>query len=113
MSTLSRFPYSGTFDIPRTSGTVPPAKNPPLKTYGDYCFRAQTELYHDGEEAATFTGYDKDFSIVENVLNVCKKFGEKRDGEARCSEPRLFFMGSYPECNGKIDVEVNLMSGKD
>ena len=49
----------------------------------------------------------------EDFEMLKKKFGEKRGGETSCSEPRLFFMGSYPDCNGKIDVEVNLMSGKD
>jgi len=113
MSTLNRFPFSGTFDIPRTDSGAPPSKPPPSRGTGDYCFRAQTQLYHNGQEAATFTGYDKDFSIVDNVLNVCKKFGERRDGEKMCTDPKLFFMGSYPECNGKIDVEINLTSDRD
>jgi len=108
MATLNRFPYSGTLDIPRTAGGNPPNKPSPPKGSGDYCFRAQAQLYQDGEEAVTFTGYDKDFSIVDNVENVCEKFKEKRDGTLECTKAKLFFMGSHSRCNGEIDVDINL-----
>ena len=108
MSTLNRFPYSGTFDIPRTSGGNPPNRPAPPRVNGDYCFRAQAQLYQNGEEAVTFTGYDKDLSIVDNVQNVCERFKEKRDGTAECTDAKLFFMGAHPRCNGEIDVVVKL-----
>ena len=108
MATVNRFPYSGTFDIPKTSNGNPPSKPPPPKGSGDYCFRAHAQLYQDGEEAVTFTGYDKVFSIVDNVQNVCERYKEKRDGTLECTKAKLFFMGPHPKCNGEIHVDVNL-----
>lgn len=108
MATVNRFPYSGVFDLPKTSGGNPPNKPSPPKGSGDYCFRAQAQLYQDGEEAVTFTGYDKDFSIIDNVEKVCEKYKEKRDGTLECTNAKLFFIGAHPRCNGQIDVDVNL-----
>ena len=108
MAAVNRFPFSGVFDIPKTSSGNPPNKLSPSKGYGDYCLRAQNKLYHNGEEVITFTGYDRDFSIIEEIENVCERYKKKRDGTVECTEVKLFFMGSRPRCDGEINVEFNL-----
>ena len=108
MTTIKRFPYSGVYTPPKTSGGNPPNKQIPKKISGDYCFRAETKLYHDGEEAIRVTGYDKDFSIVKNVTDACEKLKKQRDGNVECSPTKLYFIGSHPKCYGKIDVDINL-----
>ncbi len=108
MTTINRFPYSGVFSLSKTSNGNPPIKHLPPKGTGDYCFRAQTQLYRDGEEIVRFTGYDKNVSIVDDVQKICEKFKKNRDGKLECTDIKLFFMGAHPKCNGEIVVDVNL-----
>ena len=95
------------YDIPRTDNNGPPSKPPVPKGSGDYCFRGQVELMRDDKEIMKFIGYDKDFSILEKVQEVCK-IHEGNRNNAKCTQAKLFFMKEHPECEGQINIETNI-----
>ena len=92
--------------IYKTDSGNPPATPPPKVQSGGYCFRVSNELKRSSseEELSRFVGYSQDMSIVEKVEKTCKRHAGKTSG-TECTAPKLYFIGSHPKCDGRVEVE--------
>lgn len=91
---------------PRVDNKEPPSKPPKLPQYGNYCFRAYTDLVSEKAHVIKeFTGFDDDLSIIDTVNHYC----ELHKGDRMvCNPPKLSFInGNSDMCNGRVIVYDN------
>ena len=97
VSTIIRFK---TMPFLKTQVPRPPFPPPRLPGYGDSCFRAQCFLSSGETRLATFSGYDRTISILNDVENACNIHAKIRGGV--CGETTLTFLTGAMECSGQL-----------
>ena len=109
-ATLGRFDMSNLYqsnskkEMPRVSPGSPGDTPPPPKSSGDYCFRAEGAYVVGRVETMKFVGYSKDFDIVDKVQQYCARHKDNIK-YGQCKDVKLFFMGSHPKCDGRVESE--------
>ena len=100
------FLYKIYSEKPRLDSSNPPNKPPPSVGHGGYCFKVEQEYHNsDGSVNRKFIGYDDNYDIVQKVETYCSAHA-KREGSGGGSKARLFFLGSHPKCDGRVEVET-------
>lgn len=88
----------------RVSPGSPGDTPPPPKSSGDYCFRAEGAYAIGKVETMKFVGYSKEFDIIEKVQEYCARHKDNIK-YGQCKDVKLFFMGSHPKCDGRVESE--------
>lgn len=98
-----------------TLNCPPPTKTVGGKGFGDYCFKAVTEvdLIDDLTQKARFTGFDADMQYVSKAVHrECMDYCKKTFRNTRkwsCSDPVVTMLTSMQgkECKSELFFELN------
>ena len=84
-------------------------KCPPKSGLGQYCIKARAHIVQKStsERLKSFTGYSRDYGIVEKTKKICQAHA---CSNTKIEDVQVIIQRFCPNCDGRIEV-LDLKSG--